>query len=73
MILRPFTICNFKNSAVYSSCECPLSKATGNSESECNIRDYRIYQYSGNLCEKVVLYLLKYGHTCYVLILLEMD
>ena len=34
MVLRPFTRHNFKNSAVYSSCECLLSKATGNSDSQ---------------------------------------
>ncbi len=33
MILRPFTRHNFKTS-VYSSCECLLSKATGNSDSQ---------------------------------------
>ncbi len=31
MELRPL---NFKNSAIYSSCECLLSKATGNSDSQ---------------------------------------
>ena len=34
MVLRPFTRHNFKNSAVYSSCECLLSEATGNSDSQ---------------------------------------
>ena len=34
MVLRPDTRCNFKNSAVYSSCERLLSKATGNSDSQ---------------------------------------
>ncbi len=34
MVLRPFTRRNFKNSAVYSSCECLLSRATGNSDSQ---------------------------------------
>ncbi len=34
MLLRPFTRHNFKNSVVYSSCECLLSKATCNSNSQ---------------------------------------
>ncbi len=33
MVLRPFTKHNFKKSVVYSSCECLLSKANGNSDS----------------------------------------
>ncbi len=32
MVLRPFTRHNFKNSAINSSCECLLSKATGSSD-----------------------------------------
>ncbi len=34
MVLRPFTRLNFKNSAVYSSCELLLTIATGNSDSQ---------------------------------------
>ncbi len=34
MVLRSFTRRNFKNSAIYSSCECLVSKATGNSDSQ---------------------------------------
>ena len=33
MVLSPFTRHSFKNSAVYSSCECLLSEAIGNSDS----------------------------------------
>ncbi len=33
IVVRPFTRHNFKNSAVYSSCESLLSKATVNSDS----------------------------------------
>ncbi len=34
MVLRPCPRHNFKNSAVYSSCERLLSRATGNSDSQ---------------------------------------
>ena len=34
MVLGPFTRHNLNNSAVYSSCECLLSEATGNSDSQ---------------------------------------
>ncbi len=47
MVLRSFTRCNFKNSAVYNSCECLLSKATGNSDSQNAILE-TTENYSGN-------------------------
>ncbi len=34
MVFRPFNRLNFKNLAIYSSCECLLSRATGNSDSQ---------------------------------------
>ncbi len=37
MVLITFTRRNFKNSIVYSSCDCLLSEATGNSDSQSAI------------------------------------
>ena len=57
MVLRPFTRHNFKHLAVYSSCECLLSKATG------------MVTHIVRILEKVVLYLLAKvynSHNCYI-------
>ncbi len=48
MVLRPFTRHDLKNLAVDSSCECPLSKATGNSDSQNAILETTENTSSGN-------------------------
>ena len=55
IVLRPFTR---HNSAVYSSCECPLSKATGNSDSQNAMLETTENTSTWEVEEKVVLYLL---------------
>ncbi len=44
MVLKPFTIRNFKKSQpFFNSCECLLSKYIGNSDSQNDNRDNRKY------------------------------
>ncbi len=46
--IETLTRCNFKNLAVCSSCECLLSNATGNSDSQTAILEITENQYPGN-------------------------